>query len=215
MRRVSWVDLIRNFSSYSDVALREPIIVTKNGRERLVLLSIGEFNFLRHVPAHEDEKAPREASAPRPSRRSEPPPAHPSTDRHQGDIVPGQHGHAQTTHEISRAVDAGKALINGVSRGQVVDQHHGGSPSPPKSQRIEGPCQKMRRSPGILGVKRALAIPCPPPTTAPPPPRLYRNLSLGAVRSPWVNIAYLKFTPEATSQSAREMRKSSQPHPSK
>jgi len=26
MRRVSSVDLIRNFSSYSDVALREPII---------------------------------------------------------------------------------------------------------------------------------------------------------------------------------------------
>ena len=33
MRRVSSVDLIRNFSSYSDVALREPLVVTKNGRE--------------------------------------------------------------------------------------------------------------------------------------------------------------------------------------
>jgi len=70
MRRVSSVDLIRNFSSYSDVALREPLVVTKNGRERLVLLSIEEFNFLRHIAAaHEDEKTSRESNAQRRSPR--------------------------------------------------------------------------------------------------------------------------------------------------
>jgi hypothetical protein len=62
MRHVSSLDLVRSFGSYSDIALREPVIVTKNGRERLVLLSVEEFNFLRHAAgAYEDESASRGA----------------------------------------------------------------------------------------------------------------------------------------------------------
>ena len=75
MRRVSSADLIRNFSRYSDLALREPVIVTKNGRERLVLVSVEEFNLLQHVSAaYEDEKDRRDFTARSTARvrRSEP-----------------------------------------------------------------------------------------------------------------------------------------------
>ncbi len=47
--RVSSGELIRKFSQFCDTALREPIIVTKNGRDRLVLISIDEYNHLRDL----------------------------------------------------------------------------------------------------------------------------------------------------------------------
>jgi len=57
--RVSSGDFIRKFGTYTDSALSEPIIITKNGRERLVLLSIDEFNTLLHLrELHEDTKEP-------------------------------------------------------------------------------------------------------------------------------------------------------------
>lgn len=60
MQRISSADLIRNFGRYSDVALSEPVLITKNGRERLVLLSAEEYNFLLQVlDAHEDAKEDR------------------------------------------------------------------------------------------------------------------------------------------------------------
>jgi len=40
-------ELVRQFSHYSDVALQEPVIVTKNGRPRNVLLSIKEYERLK------------------------------------------------------------------------------------------------------------------------------------------------------------------------
>ena len=40
-------DLVRQFSHYSDVALQEPVIVTKNGKPRNVLLSVGEYERLK------------------------------------------------------------------------------------------------------------------------------------------------------------------------
>jgi prevent-host-death family protein len=40
-------DLVRQFSHYSDVALGQPVIVTRNGRARNVLLSIEEYERLR------------------------------------------------------------------------------------------------------------------------------------------------------------------------
>jgi PHD/YefM family antitoxin component YafN of YafNO toxin-antitoxin module len=49
MKRVTTVDLVRNFGSYSDAALSEPIFVTKNGRDRLVLIGIERFNMLQHA----------------------------------------------------------------------------------------------------------------------------------------------------------------------
>jgi prevent-host-death family protein len=55
--RVSSGDFIRKFGTYTDSALSEPIIITKNGRERLVLLSIDEYNTLLHLrDLYEDSK---------------------------------------------------------------------------------------------------------------------------------------------------------------
>jgi prevent-host-death family protein len=39
-------ELVRQFSHFSDIALAEPVIVTKNGRPRNVLLSVEEFERL-------------------------------------------------------------------------------------------------------------------------------------------------------------------------
>ncbi len=47
--RVPASELSRNFSQYCDVALTKPLIVTKNGRDRLVLLSIEEYEMLRDL----------------------------------------------------------------------------------------------------------------------------------------------------------------------
>ncbi len=47
--RLTASELVRNFGEYSDSALTEPIIITRNGRDRLVLLNIEEYNALRHV----------------------------------------------------------------------------------------------------------------------------------------------------------------------
>ncbi len=40
-------ELVRQFSHYSDIALLEPVIVTKNGRPRNVLLSVEEYTRLK------------------------------------------------------------------------------------------------------------------------------------------------------------------------
>lgn len=40
-------DLVRDFSRYSDLALKEPVVVTKNGRPRNVLLSVEEYERLK------------------------------------------------------------------------------------------------------------------------------------------------------------------------
>ena len=44
--RVSVKELLRNFSRLSDKALSEPVIITKNGRDRLVLVSMEEYSML-------------------------------------------------------------------------------------------------------------------------------------------------------------------------
>jgi len=49
MKRLSTAELVRNFGSYSDTALAEPIVITKNGRDRLVLVSIDQFNALQEA----------------------------------------------------------------------------------------------------------------------------------------------------------------------
>ncbi len=57
MKRISTGEFIRNFGTYSDVALSTPIIVTKNGRDRLVLISVEEYDTLRHAyDAFEDTR---------------------------------------------------------------------------------------------------------------------------------------------------------------
>jgi prevent-host-death family protein len=40
-------DLVRRFSHYSDVALAQPVLVTKNGRPRNVLISVEEYERLK------------------------------------------------------------------------------------------------------------------------------------------------------------------------
>lgn len=40
---VTSAELSKNFGTYQDTALREPVIITKNGRPRTVLLGYDEF----------------------------------------------------------------------------------------------------------------------------------------------------------------------------
>ncbi len=58
MSVVSSAEFQRNLGLYQDKALGEPVTITKNGRERLVLLSVEEYQRLkrrdRHVFATED-----------------------------------------------------------------------------------------------------------------------------------------------------------------
>jgi len=42
-------DLVRQFSHFSDIALAQPVIVTKNGRPRNVLISIEEYERLKSL----------------------------------------------------------------------------------------------------------------------------------------------------------------------
>jgi prevent-host-death family protein len=55
---VTAAEFQRNFGRYQDVALTEPIAVTRNGRERIVILSVDEYHRLkkrdRQVMALED-----------------------------------------------------------------------------------------------------------------------------------------------------------------
>jgi prevent-host-death family protein len=53
-------DLVRQFSHYSDIALARPVMVTKNGRPRTVLLSVEEYERLKQ----RDQLAFRAADTP-------------------------------------------------------------------------------------------------------------------------------------------------------
>jgi len=47
MITVSSADCQRHFGMYSDKALQEPISITRNGRERLVMVSAEEYHRLK------------------------------------------------------------------------------------------------------------------------------------------------------------------------
>lgn len=47
MVTVEAATLVRNFGEYQDVAMCEPVGITSNGRERLVLLSADEYKRLK------------------------------------------------------------------------------------------------------------------------------------------------------------------------
>lgn len=47
MVTISSVELQRHFGHYQDVALTEPVAVTRNGRERVVIISVDEYNRLK------------------------------------------------------------------------------------------------------------------------------------------------------------------------
>ena len=44
---VSTADFIKNYGALADQVLSEPLTITKNGRERLVVLSAGEYDRLK------------------------------------------------------------------------------------------------------------------------------------------------------------------------
>jgi hypothetical protein len=54
MRRVSSADLIRNFSVHSDEALTQPLLITRNGRDRLVMLGIERYREILVAAAGAD-----------------------------------------------------------------------------------------------------------------------------------------------------------------
>jgi prevent-host-death family protein len=45
--KVTTADFIKNFGQLSDKALSEPVTITKNGRDRLVVLSVDEYERLK------------------------------------------------------------------------------------------------------------------------------------------------------------------------
>ena len=45
--KVSTADFIKNYGALADTALTEPVTITKNGRDRLVVLSAGEYSRLK------------------------------------------------------------------------------------------------------------------------------------------------------------------------
>lgn len=47
MMTVSAVEFQRNFGRYQDEALKQPVSITRNGRERLVILAVEEYERLR------------------------------------------------------------------------------------------------------------------------------------------------------------------------
>ncbi len=44
MRRVSSAELVRSFSVHTDAALTEPVVITRNGRDRLVILNVDFYS---------------------------------------------------------------------------------------------------------------------------------------------------------------------------
>lgn len=46
--KVSSANFLKNYGSLSDKALSEPVTITRNGRERLVLVSVEEYERLKH-----------------------------------------------------------------------------------------------------------------------------------------------------------------------
>ena len=45
--KVSTADFIKNYGALADAALTQPVTITKNGRDRLVVLSAGEYLRLK------------------------------------------------------------------------------------------------------------------------------------------------------------------------
>lgn len=45
--RVSTADFIKNYGNFADKALTEPVTITKNGRDRLVVIAAGEYERLK------------------------------------------------------------------------------------------------------------------------------------------------------------------------
>ena len=70
--RISTAEFIKNYGTLADKALQEPVMITKNGRDRLVVLSAEEYARLKRRDRRvvkledftEDEMAKIAAEAP-------------------------------------------------------------------------------------------------------------------------------------------------------
>ena len=60
--RVTTAELIKNFGQLADQALTEPVTITKHGRDRLVMLSVEEYQRLkrRDRQVYRAEQIPQE-----------------------------------------------------------------------------------------------------------------------------------------------------------
>ena len=58
------------------------------------------------------------------TRAQRPAVSHPGADRDYDDVVHCQRRHSQAADEVSRTLDAGETLVDGVGGGQIVDKHH-------------------------------------------------------------------------------------------
>ncbi len=47
MVKVSSMEFQRSFGRYQDIALTEPVVITRNGRERVVMISVDEYDRLK------------------------------------------------------------------------------------------------------------------------------------------------------------------------
>lgn len=47
MTRISTAEFIKNYGTLADKALQEPLTITKNGRDRFVLLNAAEYERLK------------------------------------------------------------------------------------------------------------------------------------------------------------------------
>ena len=45
--RVSSAEFLKNYGALTDKAITEPVTITRNGRDRLVLMSVGEYERLK------------------------------------------------------------------------------------------------------------------------------------------------------------------------
>src|SRR5262245_52783044 len=86
------------------------------------------------------------------------PKAQPGADRYHYDVIGGQRRHAEAADEVGRAVDAEKALVDGMGRRQLVDEHHGARAFAAEIPPDRGSLPEHFQIAGVLGVEHALAI---------------------------------------------------------
>src|SRR6188472_2395799 len=86
------------------------------------------------------------------------PQPHTGTNGNQNDVAGSQRRHAEPTDEISRAVDAGEALIDRLGGGQVIDEDHGARAIAAPVEPDRWPLPEHPQIASIACVERALAV---------------------------------------------------------
>lgn len=60
MATVTSTEFQQNVGKYNDLAMREPVVITKQNREALVLLSVEDYKRLKQPDPQEDEMTEEE-----------------------------------------------------------------------------------------------------------------------------------------------------------